>query len=596
MLLKDIQDTAACYARIIAGIIGIDVEVVDAELTRLAGTGRYAADVGRTIAEKKEGYRQVLRTGRSLILETPPDHPVCRLCVERECCRAVLSCTAPLKDDGEVSGIIGLICLSEKERTRFLNNRETYVPFLELCGETMLPKLREHAGSDPTQMFLHFMLRILDVSNRGIVLFNAKGDLAYLNETARQILGIGGKELPLEGVFRRTGEKFSDLEEYVFVHKGHVCTLAGRMVTLTPPYAPFAAVFTFEPFPRMAEHISAFGPSFPECAGIESIPGHSSAMISLKEQILSIARSASTVLVTGESGTGKEMVARVIHAVGERGDRPFVSVHCGAVPDVLLESELFGYTGEAFPSANAKGRIGKCELAQGGVLFLDEITTIPLYLQIKLVHFLQEQMFSRLGSDRRIKADIRVIAATSENVPQAIQEGRFREDLFHCLQVVHLHIPPLRERREDIQVLADHFLAKYGKLLKKRIVAADAAFLEALSLYSWPGNIREFENVIEFVVNTMDTEDTLHAGLLPTFFQERVGVSSEQARASLRAFRHQGIVPLADLERQAIQNALRHFGDDTPGKKAAAAALGIGIATLYRKLKEYGTRECSSSV
>lgn len=596
MLFKEMQDVAACYARIITGITGIDVEVVDARLMRLAETGYYATRIGQTILEKKEGYRQVLYIGRPLVLETPPEHPVCQLCTERKHCRTVLACSAPLKDGNEIIGVIGLICFSDKERTRFLNNRETYVSFLELCGETMFSKLREHAGSDPTQMFLRFLLQLLDVPNRGIILFNAKGGIAYLNDIARQFSGINEKEPLSEVVFRSTGETFLAQEEYVFVCQGHVRTVVGRMVTLTPPYASFSAIFTFEPSPRTVEHISAFGPSIPEYVGIESILGHSPAMLSLKEHLLSIANSSSTVFVTGESGTGKEMVARVIHAIGDRCNRPFVSVHCGAIPDVLLESEMFGYTEEVFHSAKATGRIGKCELAQEGILFLDEITAIPLYLQAKIARFLQERTFSRLGSDRRIKADIRVIAASSENIPQAIQQGRFREDLFQHFQAAHVHIPPLRQRLEDIEALTAHFLVKYGALFEKRIATPDEAFMKALSAYSWPGNVREFENVIEYVVSIIESEDVLPVELLPAFLQEHKRELLKQTETSLPITRHPAIVPLADLERQAIQNALRHFGDSTPGKKAAAAALGIGIATLYRKLKVYGNGEYTSSV
>lgn len=324
--------------------------------------------------------------------------------------------------------------------------------------------------------------------------------------------------------------------------------------------------------------------SLEERYGKHQIIGRSRAIRDMLALVDRAGPSRATVLITGESGTGKELVARAIHAASGRRDKPFIGINCGAIPDALLESELFGYTGGAFTGASAKGRIGKFELAHKGVLFLDEISTMPLYLQVKLLRVLQERAFTRLGSNRLIEVDIRIIAATNEDLAGAVRQGRFREDLFYRLNVIPLQVPPLRERHGDIELLSSHFLARYSARFNKPVPSLGPDILAALSAYPWPGNVREFENVMEFMVNMAPSGGVLHPDMLPASVRGALPSSAPSPSAPLPPG---GITPLRDLERNAILDAVRRCGDDTPGKKAAAAALGIGVATLYRKLKEY---------
>lgn len=609
-MLKDIRDTVAGYAGIIARVAGVDTEVVDAGLVRLAGTGRYAVDVGHSIRGESEVYRHVMRIRRTFVLDNPRGHHICTRCPGRDVCQETLSMSTPIFLGDTVLGVIGLVCFTEEDRARLLEHRETYRLFLEQCAEFIEHKLVDHQDLGRARSFLDVMLRILEVNSRGIVIFNAKGGISYVNDIARRDLGVSGTGLPTDVVFRRTGARFSDLEEYLVTCEGRTATLMGQMVELKPSDYHFASVFTFESLSRMVDRVSAFGDAEDGRAGVESIRGQSPAMLRLKEQIRRIASSSSTVLITGESGTGKEMVARAIHAAGNRHDKPFIGINCGAIPDTLLESELFGYAGGAFTGASSKGRIGKFELAHKGVLFLDEITTMPLYLQVKLLRVLQERSFPRLGSNRLIEVDIRIIAASNENLAETIRQGRFREDLYYRLNVIPLSIPPLRERREDIELLARFFLDKYARLFGKQPRGIAPAVLDALSGYAWPGNVREFENAVEFMVNMLDGDGLLHVGLLPetvraafagtgggeTEGRKRGGdnavakdvVAVDGAGQKRLAEAILPIRPLRELEQEAIDRALKRFGSDTQGKKAAAAALGISMATLYRKLKEYG--------
>ena len=227
--------------------------------------------------------------------------------------------------------------------------------------------------------------------------------------------------------------------------------------------------------------------------------GDSSSMNKVFRTIEKVADTDSTILILGESGTGKELVARAIHYHSARRDKPLIPVNCGAIPEELLESELFGHEKGAFTNA-IRTRIGRFEMANGGTIFLDEIAEMSPHLQVKLLRVLQEQEFERLGGTRTIKCDVRIIAATNKNLEQAVTDGKFREDLYYRLKVIPIQLPPLRERKSDIPLLVNHFLEQMNKAKKKKIRGMEREVLKALEEYDWPGNVRELENVIERMV------------------------------------------------------------------------------------------------
>ena len=243
-----------------------------------------------------------------------------------------------------------------------------------------------------------------------------------------------------------------------------------------------------------------------------NIIGRSESMLAVFKMIETIARTTSTVLITGESGTGKDLVARAVHYNSLRRDHPFVALNCGAVPETLLESELFGHMRGAFTGADANKK-GLVEVAERGTIFLDEIGETNASMQVKLLRVLQDRRFRRLGGTEEVKADIRVIAATNQNLEQMVADGRFREDLFYRINVILIHLPPLRERQEDIPLLAEHFLTKYAALMEKpvRSISHDAHAL--LAAYAWPGNVRELENAIERAVALEQTPVVLPESL-----------------------------------------------------------------------------------
>ena len=325
--------------------------------------------------------------------------------------------------------------------------------------------------------------------------------------------------------------------------------------------------------------------------------GHSQRITQIRSQLERLGPSRTPVLLQGESGTGKEVAARELFDAAPRGQ--FVPIDCGSLVGPLMESELFGHTRGAFTGAN-EAKCGLIELASGGTAFFDEVGDLPLELQVKLLRVLQEREFRPVGSLQRIQVDIRIVAATHRDLAREVAAGRFREDLFHRLNVIRLTLPPLRERREDIPLLVEHFLASVG-----RPYTLDAEASNAILAYDWPGNVRELKNCIDRMV-AFNSGPGLHFADLPSSVAshgQQPGMRAMAAGAAagaldtradgappgLRAislFTAQGgVMPLQEVERRAIEQALTYTHGD---RTTAAHLLGIGRTTLYRKLKEYG--------
>ena len=316
----------------------------------------------------------------------------------------------------------------------------------------------------------------------------------------------------------------------------------------------------------------------------DSIIGRSSAMREMFVLMRQAQDSDITVLIQGESGTGKELVARAVHYQSKRSKGPFVAVNAAAIPDMLIESELFGHERGAFTGATDK-RAGRFEQAHGGTIFLDEIGEMDIQLQTKLLRVLQEREISRVGGATPIPVDVRVIVATNQDLEAAVGEGRFREDLFYRVAAFPVVVPPLRDRREDIPLLVDHFLDKFGETGNRPARSVSPGALQRLLDHDWPGNVRELENAIQRAV-LLEQSETVQAGSLPAaLLRERPRLLSESTGGPSGPA---DIVSLDELERRAIMSALQATDNNVT---QTARALGINRATLYRKLKRYGIAE-----
>lgn len=322
--------------------------------------------------------------------------------------------------------------------------------------------------------------------------------------------------------------------------------------------------------------------------GFEGVIGNSPAMHKLIEKLKNVAPTDATVLIQGESGTGKELVARAIHQNSDRKNKPFVPLNISALPESILESELFGHEPGAFTGASTK-RIGKFEYAIGGTLFLDEVGEMPMETQIKLLRVLEDRKITRLGTNEEKEINVRLVAATNAPLQEMVEEGSFRQDLYYRMQVVTIYLPPLRERRVDIPLLIDHFLKDMSKRYNKEVTGPSRAARHSLMEYDWPGNIRQLRNAIERMV-LLDNDGILDLDDLPEEIAP-LEYNEEEAAEHLAGIGlgYDQLVgqPLRDVEKYYIEKALEMTGGK---REEAASMLGIGERTLYRKIKEYNLK------
>ena len=309
------------------------------------------------------------------------------------------------------------------------------------------------------------------------------------------------------------------------------------------------------------------------------IIGESKEINEVKELAKNVAKSKSTIMLRGESGTGKELFARAIHNESPRSNEPFIAINCASIPENLLESELFGYEEGAFTGASKSGKIGKFELANNGTLFLDEIGDLPLHLQPKLLRVLQEESFTKLGGKDLISVNFRLITATNQNLEEMVEKGQYRDDLYYRLSVIPIEIPPLKDRGEDINILSKYGLQKYMQKLNKSNIVFSDEVKDIFRSYSWPGNIRELENCIEYLVNTIKGNVIMKSDL-PKNLQNFGANDNRRINASLKDI-------MDDYENKVIKGLIKEYGATAEAKVKISEILDINLATLYRKLNKY---------
>jgi transcriptional regulator with PAS, ATPase and Fis domain len=402
------------------------------------------------------------------------------------------------------------------------------------------------------------------------------GKVVSLNRACQQLLSVRAETVmgrPVEELWPAVAKLLACAGRV----KEHPISIGGREVALTVPVTGDAQgardVIVFFDDPRVQGAAVETPRTADALTEIGGMIGASQGLVAVRRLAAIAARSTSTVLIEGESGCGKEVLSQAIHTSGPRRDGPFVAVHCASIPRELLESELFGYEPGAFTGANKRGNPGKFELAHGGTLLLDDVVDMPLDMQVKLLRVVQERAVTRLGGSRSRRIDIRLIATSNVPLKQAVEAGRFRADLFYRLQVLRIVIPPLRERREDIGLLAEHFLRKHSHDFGRRVTKVGPRALRALETYSWPGNVRELEHWIESEIHfTLPDATCLEELSLP--------FPAETGNTEVPAVR-----PLREVERELYTAAMIAAQGDI---SRAARELGISRGKLYRKLALYG--------
>lgn len=584
--LRNVQAAVVSYAGIISKIAGVDVEVVDENLYRVAGTGMFAAGVDANMAQEGHVYRKVLETGKRRVIYQPGEELVCQGCPNFLHCPEEIELAMPILAEDHPIGVIGLVGSSREQKLHILENEALFLELIEQIADFISVKAMERERDQQREALLSTLNATLGHIQQGILILGKGFQVTDCNRAATEQLetpSLVGERILLEA----TGDNLAKYTEYSLTVLGRQYRLMGTYLQVPQPTQEYQSVLIFYRSREIKERY--FETAVLPAVDKTSIIGSSPATLKLKEEIGQVAKSTSTVLITGESGTGKEMVATSIWRESDRRNKRFIALNCAAIPESIMESELFGYVKGAFTGAEPNGRMGKFELANEGVIFLDEIGDMPLYLQSKLLRVLQERKIVRIGSNQLMDIDVRVIAATNKDLKKMVREKRFREDLYYRLDVIPLRVEPLRERLEDIEDLALFYSHRFAQKFGKKAPRLTEEVMDALKRYRWPGNVRELENAVEYMVNLMGEDGTLDVSMLPEDI--RTGNREPAVKIETVSGGRMGagqILSLRELEKNAIRQALLQYGGHTAGKALAAKKLGIGLATLYRKIQQYG--------
>ncbi len=586
--LSVIRDTVMNVAEAITAALEIETEIINEHLEIIGGTGRYTHKIG---SYEEEGdldsgaiYGKLLKTGKNYLCTDPsqdPDYDPKEGEMAEICC--------PIRLENRILGLIGLVAFNRQQRDKIIQNSDTLTLFLERMAELIASKLSEAEQRNQLQ-------GIVESMHEGLIAIDKDSVIQSCNYESEQLLGLKRSQMEgyalsrvwdlkeVEGVIKN-GVAIKDKEVIYKKNSGRekrfLCTIIPINVKDAEEYngSPHGVMILFQNISEARERMYKMT-VMEKHTTFRDIIGESEPILRAKKRTLQISPSDSTILITGESGTGKELFARAIHSESPRRNNPFIAINCGAIPEMLLESELFGYEKGAFTGADARGKPGKFEIAHKGTIFLDEIGDLPLHLQVKLLHAIQDRRIDRVGGTSPIEIDVRIIAATNKNLEKMIEAREFREDLYFRLNVIPIMIPPLRDREGDIDLLLRYALKKFNKLLNKEIINFSPDALQALIHYSWPGNVRELENVVEYAVN-METGKEILPENLPDKILKRQRNSNSKTGLKEK---------LDDYQRLIIEECLNETGRSTEEKILAARRLGISESTLYRRIRELGIR------
>ncbi|HGT4898559.1 TPA: sigma 54-interacting transcriptional regulator [Escherichia coli] len=553
-VLMQIQPTIQRFARMLASVLQLEVEIVDENLCRVAGTGAYGKFLGRQLSGNSRLLRHVLETKTEKVVTQSRFDPLCEGCDSKENCREKAFLGTPVILQDRCVGVISLIAVTHEQQEHISDNLREFSDYVRHISTIFVSKLLEDQG--PGDNISKIFATMIDNMDQGVLVVDDESRVQFVNQTALKTLGvvqnniigkpIRFRPLTFESNFTHGHMQhivsWDDKSELII---GQLHNIQGRQLFLMAFHQ---------------SHTSFSVANAPDEPHIEQL--------------------------VGESGTGKEVVARAIHKLSGRRNKPFIAINCAAIPEQLLESELFGYVKGAFTGASANGKTGLIQAANTGTLFLDEIGDMPLMLQAKLLRAIEAREILPIGASSPIQVDIRIISATNQNLAQFIAEGKFREDLFYRLNVIPITLPPLRERQEDIELLVHYFLHLHTRRLGSVYPGIAPDVVEILRKHRWPGNLRELSNLMEYLVNVVPSGEVIDSTLLPpnllnngTTEQSDVTEVSE-AHLSLD---DAGGTALEEMEKQMIREALSRHNS----KKQVADELGIGIATLYRKIKKY---------
>lgn len=585
-ILMQIQPKIQKFARMLSSVLQLEVEIIDSALYRVAGTGVFSKQIGKELSTNSRLLRYIIETKKEKVVTHSRFDPLCKNCSNKEECKEKAFLGTPIIYHDQCVGVISLVALTREQQKRINDNIQEFSDYVRHVSTIFVSRFlsEQSSGKDIQKIFL----TMIENMDQGVLVMDDSQKVKFANQTALKIMDASREQIMGKAI------QFQPLtfeNNFKQGHMQHVITFGDRKEIIIGQLHAVQDQWLF----LMAfhqSHSSADLSSVQEVPKIEAMVGECRAMRQLKKMIGRVAPSPSSVMIVGESGTGKEVVARAIHNLSDRKAKPFIAINCAAIPEQLLESELFGYVKGAFTGASGNGKVGLIQAANQGTLFLDEIGDMPLTLQAKLLRTIEMREIQPVGASCPVPVDIRIISATHQNLQQFIADGKFREDLYYRLNVIPLCLPPLRERQADIELLIHYFLNLHTHRLGLVYPGVAQEVVDFLKRYIWPGNIRELSNLIEYLVNVVPSGEVIGMSLLPPNLVNSSNAPDPELPASTTSpSQEEKGAALEAMERQMIHDALSRNSN----KKQAAYELGIGIATLYRKIKKYSLTQVESN-
>ena len=583
------QDSAFLQALLDANglMINLSMQIIDSSRLCVAATGAESVKncIGKYSRADGAIARHYLKGMKRVTISHPGESDQCIGCADYKSCPRTLYSTAIFAQiivEDEIIGVLGAMANDEETSFIISSKEQAVYDYVESLAELIAHRITDYKRAGEVSLLTSLLSKTISSIPQGLIVLDKANHITMQNALIMNYIGESASSF--QG--KHISELFSKLDDdyiafHLEDHRFH--ELHYKNTHFTAEFVPLLNNQKKEGLLiYLDENKSTYSRAWEMTDAsvditFEDILGEDPSFLDFKRQVRSVSGFDSTILLTGETGVGKEMFARAIHNYSPRKSAPFVAINCGAIPDTLIESELFGYDRGAFTGASSQGKHGKFFMANGGTLFLDEVENTPLFMQQKLLRVLESGEFERVGGTKSIHVDVRIIAASNGHLDEMVKNGTFRKDLFHRLSVIPFLIPPLRSRGNDILILADYFLRKYNFRYKKQVQGMDDSLRKFFLAYPWEGNIRELQNVVEYAV-TMCSGDKLTLSDLPYHMHVQKSQSKQKT--------------LQDIEKEYIKQIVSQTGfSNAREREAARNILGLSQATLYRKIKEYGLQK-----
>lgn len=588
--IDKIKNSVQEVCEAVSSILSVDVTVMNTNLERIAATGKYKAEIGSKLPAGCY-YSNLLKDEELQSLDNSNDIKKCNNCETAESCEELATIGYPIiSQEGKRLGVMGLIAFKESEKEYISQNYEAVNKFLKKISDLIAGNLNYEITIGDLYLKNKEMKNLINSLENGIIIADEKYNIVSFNDEIINLLEVKKEKIE--------GKKVYDIFENLNLFETHGKRILPTKSKLNNTNNNFMVKVVENKINEVTKsyliEVSKYSKVLKNAYDIieqkdvvtfDEILGDSYILKNTINLAKQISYGDSSVMIRGESGTGKELFARAIHNASSRKDNMFIAINCASIPEHLLESELFGYEKGAFTDASNTGKIGRFELANGGTLFLDEIGDLPLHLQPKLLRVLQDGSFIRLGGSKKIDVNFRLITATNQKLEEMIEENTFREDLYYRLNVIPITIPPLRERKEDIELIARKKLKHYCFKLNKEKKEFSEDILKRFCEHKWSGNIRELENVIEYLVNISEGK-VITSDLLPknfSLYEKEDLKPKENLELEDKCLKEL----TEDFEKNVLTRYLEEYGNSTLAKKKIAEKLGVNLSTLYRKLYRY---------